>query len=152
MEKEILSNINHLYKSHIVTAIIFLLLGCIAVFISIGVIKFELLKSTIGRIALLILVVVCSIALLTTQIILTVPIYRDREETSYVILENATMTIVTDSTGVIDRTNQVVVVDEKGNLYNFKMQNDLQLTKDYKYSGTIVYLKHSNYVVWYSFD
>jgi hypothetical protein len=152
MNQDILNNIYDLYKSHIITLVLFLLLGCAAVLTSIGVIKFELLESRIWKIAFLILIIVSVVLLLTAQTLSIIPIYEDYKQSAYVILENSTLTVVTDSTGIIDRTSKVVVEDNAGRRYELKMQSDLQLSTGCTYTGTVVYLINSNYVVWYSFD
>ena len=81
-----------------------------------------------------------------------IPIRKDYKETSYVILQNATMTIITDATGVIDFTNQVAVVDSDMNNYNFKIQTEFNLDRGESYVGTIVFLKHSGFVIWYALN
>ena len=150
MEKEVINNIYHLYRSHIVTTILLLLLGCVAVLVSIGVVKYKVIQSTVKRITLLVFAAVCSILLLVIQIISIVPIYKDYKEQSYIILENASITIKDGSTGTIDKTNRVVVIAD-GNEYELKMQTDYSLSTEKTYTGTIAYLKHSKYLVWYNF-
>ena len=152
MEKEIMNNIFHLYRSHIVTLVLFFLLGGVCAFVSIGVIKFGLIKSIMQRILLLIAVLICSIILLVGQILQVIPIYTDYKKSSYIVLPNATMTIITDSSGTIDRTNQVIVVDSNANHYDLKLQSDFEFDRGQSYTGTIVYLEHSRFVIWYSFD
>lgn len=152
MKNEILDKIFHLYRGHIVTIIIFIVLCLVAVLISIGVIKFRLINSKVNRILLLSLVCLCSILLLSGQIIQLIPVHKDYKESSYIILEDATMTIVTESSGGLDRTNRVVVVDNDGNCYDFKLQSDYLLDNGHSYTGTIVYLKHSGYVIWYDIN
>ncbi len=60
MENEILDNIYHLYRGHIVDLIIAIILCCVAVLIAIGVIKFELLNTKIKCILLLLGACLCS--------------------------------------------------------------------------------------------
>ena len=152
MEKEIINNIYHLYRNHIVTLVIFVLLGCVAILMSIWAIKAGVMKKNAHQILLLTIVILCSITLPIIQIIQMIPIRKDYKETSYVILQNATLTIITDATGVIDFTNQVTVVDSDKNNYNFKIQSDFNLDRGESYVGTIVYLKHSGFVIWYSLN
>lgn len=151
MENEIISNIHHLYRSHIVTLILYLVVGGLAVLVSVGVVKYKLLSPT-NRILLLIFMIIGLIVLLAIQIKLIIPIYTDYKESSYVILENATMTLTTDASGTLDYTNQVFVTDETGNHYHLIIQQDRNLNRGQQYTGIIVYLKHSNYVIWYSFN
>ena len=152
MEKEIIDNIYQLYRSRIVTLAIFVLLCCIGILISVGVMKFGLVKSRTNRILLFSIVLLCSVLLLVIQLFQMIPVYADYQESSYIILDNATMTVTTDSSGIIDRTNQVVVVDADGNDYNLKLQSDFLLDRGISYTGTIVYLKHSGYVIWYNLN
>ena len=51
----------------------------------------------------------------------------------------------------IDYTNPVIVVSN-GNEYELKMQTDHALSTGRKYNGTIAYLKHSKYLIWYDLD
>ena len=152
MENEILYKIYHLYRSHIVTLIIFTLLCCVAVSISIGVIKFGLIKSKVNRVLLLSIVCLCSVLLLVAQIIQLVPVRLDYKESSYIILKDATMTVTTESSGGLDRINQVVVVDNDGKLYDLKLQSNYLFDSGNSYTGTIVYLKYSSFVIWYDID
>lgn len=152
MEKEIIDKIYHLYRSHIVTLVIFILLCCIGTLISVGVIRLGLVKSRTNRILLFSIVLLCSILLPVIQLFQIIPVYADYQESSYIVLDNATMTVTTDSSGIIDRTNQVFVVDANGNDYNLKLQSDFLLDRGINYTGTIVYLKHSGYVIWYDLD
>ena len=152
MEKEIIDKIYHLYRSHIATLIIFVLLCCIGILVSIGVMKFGLIRSRTNRILLFSIVLLCSVLLPMIQLFQVIPVYADYRESSYMILDHATMTITTDSSGIIDRTNQVVVVDANGNDYHLKLQSDFLLDRGISYTGTIVYLKHSGYVIWYDLN
>ena len=156
MENEILDNIYHLYRLYIINLIIYSILCCVAVLIAIGVIKFEVLNTKAKRILLLLVMCLCSILLLGMQIIIDLlPIRADYKESSYIILENATMTIVAESSssssGGLGRTNDVVVIDKDGNRYNLQIEN--YYVRDYgSYTGTIVYLEHSGFVIWYNID
>lgn len=153
MENEILDNIYHFYRSHIVNLIIAIILCCIAVF---GVIKFELLNTLntkAKRILLLLGTCLCSILLIGMQIIELLPARADYKESSYIILENATITITTESSsGGFDRTNDVVVIDKDGNRYKLQIRSDYVLNYGNSYTGTIVYLEHSGFVIWYNID
>ncbi len=155
MENEILDNIYHFYRSHIVNLIIYSILCCVAVLIAIGVIKFEVLNTKAKRILLLLVMCLCSILLIGMQIIELLPARADYKESSYIILENATMTITTESSsaaGGFDRTNNVVVIDKDGNRYKLQAQMDYVLDYGNSYTGTIVYLEHSGFVIWYNID
>ena len=64
------------------------------------------------------------------------------------------MTIAAESSsssGGLGRTNDVVVIDKDGNRYNLQIEN--YYVRDYgSYTGTIVYLEHSGFVIWYNID
>lgn len=152
MEKQILNNIHQLYRSHIVTLILLLFLGCVALFVVVGVVKFRLIKPLIWKIVLIAVTIVSLVALLLIQINSLIPVYKDYKELSYIVVENATLTILTESSGIIDRTNTVLVDDNSGKTFELKMQSDLCLSFDSTYTGTIAYTINSGYVVWYSFD
>ena len=155
MENEILDNIYHLYRFYIINLIIYSILCCVAVLIAIGVIKFEVLNTKAKRILLLLVMCLCSILLLGMHIIELLPIRADYKESSYIILENATMTITTESSssaGSLARTNDVVVIDKDGNRYNLQIESDYVLKYGNSYTGTIVYLEHSGFVIWYNID
>lgn len=152
MEKNILNNIHSLYRSYVITLILFLILGCVTILVSVGVVKFGLIKSKLCQILQLIVISISVVVLLIIQVHSIVPIYQDYKDASYIVLENATMTILTDASGLIDRTNVVLVEDGLGNPVKLKMPNDIQLSVGYVYTGTVVYTKRSGFVVWHSFD
>ena len=64
------------------------------------------------------------------------------------------MTITTESSssGGFDRTNNVVVIDKDGNRYKLQAQMDYVLNYGNSFTGTIVYLEHSGFVIWYNID
>lgn len=152
MENEILDNIYHLYRGHIVDLIIAIILCCVAVLIAIGVIKFELLNTKIKCILLLLGACLCSILLIGMQIIELLPVRADYKESSYIILENATMTVTGDLSSGLNRIHEVVVMDKDGNRYKLQAQMDYVLDYGNSYTGTIVYLEHSGFVIWYNID
>lgn len=152
MEKHILSSIHQLYKSHIVTLILLLFLGCATLFIVAGVVKFNLIKRTIWKIALAATTVISVASLLLIQINSLIPVYKDYKESAYVVIEDTSLTILTGASCAIDRTNTVLVDDGSGKTFKLEMQSDLRLSVGCTYTGTIAYTLNSGYVVWYSFD
>ncbi len=153
MKEAIIDSIYHLYRGLVVTLILYILLCCIMMFGVVGAIKFNLIKSKLQRISILIIACLCCVILLMVQIVVYLaPVRTDYKESSYVILENATMTITSDAVGTLDPINYVTVTDHDGKRYDLKMQNDRLLSCGSSYTGTIVYLKHSEYVVWYDID
>lgn len=148
MKEQILENIYSLYKSHIVTAIILLALIVMTVIVTIGVIKLELIKSTKGKFVLIATVIVCSVFLITSQLVTIVPIYKDYCDSSYIVVEDANVVIKGDSTGVLDRLSTVSVRTRNGEV-ELNIQTDLKLDVDTEYVGTVVFLKHSKYIVWH---
>ena len=147
MENEILDNIYHLYRLYIINLIIYSILCCVAVLIAIGVIKFELLNTKIKCILLLLGACLCSILLIGMQIIELLPVRADYKESSYIILENATMTVTGDLSSGLNRIHEVVVMDKDGNRYKLQAQMDYVLDYGNSYTGTIVYLEHSGFVI-----
>ena len=99
MEKSIIENINALFRSHIINAIMYLVLIIVAILVVVGLIKLKLLKSKAKNIALALTVAICSIGLIIIQVFTILPVYNDYTQHSYVIAENATMTVVDGSTG-----------------------------------------------------
>ena len=152
MEKHILSNIHQLYRSHIITLILVLLLGCLTLLVVVGAIKFNLIKQLIWKFALLTATIVAVVAILLIQINSLIPVYKDYKELSYVVIEDASLTIKTEASGAIDRINTVIVDDGSGKTFELKMQSDLSLSWGCTYTGTIAYTINSGYVVWYSFN
>ena len=152
METYILNNIHQLYKSHIVTLILVLLLGCLTLLVVVGAIKFNLIKQLIWKFALLTATVVAVVAILLIQINSLIPVYKDYKELSYIVIEDASLTIKTEASGAIDRINTVIVDDGSGKTFELKMQSDLSLSWGCTYNGTIAYTINSGYVVWYSFN
>ena len=152
MEKEIIDNIYHLYRSRIVTTIIVAMLAVVAIIVVVGVAKNKIVKSISHQAFLITAVMICSISLIIIQFYSILPIYKDYAEQSYVVLDNAKLVLKTEATGTIDRENQVIVTDSAGKQYEFKMNFDYDLSMGTDYTGTVVYLEHSNYVIWYCFD
>lgn len=148
MKEQILENIYSLYKSHIVTAIILLALIVMTVIVTIGVIKLDLIKSSKGKFVLIATVIVCSVFLVTSQLVTIVPIYKDYCDSSYIVVEDANVVIKGDSTGVLDRLSTVSVRTRNGE-FELNIQTDLKLDVDTEYVGTVVFLKHSKYIVWH---
>ena len=151
MDKSIVEGINQLFRSQLINALLYLALIIVGVLVVIGVIKFKLLNSKAKKIALSLTIAICSIVLIIIQIITIVPVYKDYKQQSYIIVEDATMIIKDDSTGGIDPTNSVVV-SAGGNTVELKMQTDYSLDTNTEYLGTVAYSKHSQYVVWCSFN
>jgi hypothetical protein len=61
------------------------------------------------------------------------------------------MIVKDGSTGGIDSTNAVELW-VNGDRIDLKMQTDLTLDAETEYSGTVAYLEHSRFVVWFSFE
>lgn len=151
MEERIIDNIDKLFRSHIINAILYLVLIIVAAFIVVGIIKLKVLNSKSKNIALSLTIAICAIGMISIQIITILPVYHDYTQQSYVIAENATMIVEDGSTGGIDPTNTVFLLVD-GNELALKMQTDYSLDTNERYVGTVAYLKHSKYVIWYSFE
>ena len=151
MDKSIIECINQLFRSQLINVLLYLALIIAGVLVVIGVIKLKLLNSKAKIIALSLTIAICSIVLIVIQITTIVPVYKDYKQQSYIVVENATMIIKDDSSGGIDPSNSVVVsVGE--NIIELKMQTDYSLDTNTEYVGTVAYSKHSQYVLWYSFN
>ena len=153
MEQNILNNIEKIYRNHIITSVIIISLIVLAILVTIGVLKFKLIASKPGRIIITTLVIMGSILLLVLQLNSFYPIHKDYKESSYIIFENTEVVIMESSSfnSGIDYTNPVIVISN-GNEYELKMQTDRALSTGRKYNGTIAYLKHSKYLIWYDLD
>lgn len=151
MDKSIIEGINQLFCNQIINSLLYLVLIIAGILVVIGVIKFNLLDSKAKNIALSLTMAICSIGVIIMQVITIAPVYKDYKQQSYIVVENATMIIRDDSTGGIDPINSVVV-SSGGNTEELKMQSDYSLVTNTEYVGTIAYLTHSRYVVWYSFN
>lgn len=151
MKEQILENIYLLFRSHVVTAIIFVILIVLVVTVSIGVVKFNVIKAFKAKFALIVTVIVCSFLLGVSQIVAIVPVYKDYSESAYIVVEDAVVEINDGSAGVLDRIN-TVYVKTKNEVYELIMRTDLKLDVETEYVGTIAFLKHSRYIVWYEFE
>ena len=153
MEQNILNNIEKTYRNSIITTVIVIAIVIAVIIVTIAVLKFKLIASKSGRITLVILVLVGSVLLLALQLNSFYPIYKDHRESSYIIVENAKVLVMesSSSNGGLDYTNRVIV-ESNGVEYELKMQTDHTLSIGTKYTGTLAYLKYSNYLIWYDFD
>lgn len=151
MENQIIENIENLYKSQIITAILYFAFIVIVSFVVVGVIKFKLLNAKWKNALLISFVAVASIVLLVLQTITIYPVYKDYKEQTYVVIEDAKVIIKDGSTGGLDRTNHVLVYDGEKEI-ELKMQIDYSLDTWVEYTGNVAYLKHSNYLIWYDLD
>lgn len=151
MENQIIENIENLYKSQIITAILYFAFIVIVSFVVVGVIKFKLLNAKRKNALLISLVVVASIGLLVLQTSIVYPVYKDYKGQTYVVIEDAKVIIKDGSTGGLDRTNHVLVYDGEKEI-ELKMQIDYSLDTWFEYTGNVAYLKHSNYLIWYDLD
>ena len=152
MEQEILNNIYHLYRGRIMDLILYVLFSGFTVLVIIGAIKLEVIESKVERILMLI-ICASTIALPVMEFSTeTAPVRADYKESSYIVLENATMTVTTRTVDSgLRRVNHVSVIDNDGKCYNLMVDSNDLISRGDKYTGTIVYLKHSNYVIWFAF-
>ena len=151
VEKQIIENIEKLYRSHIITAILYFALIVIASLVVVGVIKYKLLNARWKNTLLISFIAVASISLLLLQIVTIYPVYKDYKEQAYVVIEDAKVIIKDGSTGGLDSTNCVIIYDGEKEI-ELKMQTDHSLDTWFEYTGNVAYLKHSNYLIWYEFD
>lgn len=109
MEKSIIENIDKLFRIQIIYSILYLVLIIAAVLVVVGLFKHKLLNSKAKNIALSLLVAICSIGLIIMQIITVIPVYNDYTQRSYIIAENATMTVKEGTTVGMEPTNTVFI-------------------------------------------
>ena len=152
MEQEILNNIYRLYRGRIIDLILYVLFSGVTVLVILGAIKLEWIESKVERILMLIIcaaVIALPVIEFSTE---TAPVRADYKESSYIVLENATMTVTTRTVDSgLRRVNHVSVIDNDGKCYNLMVDSNDLISRGDKYTGTIVYLKHSNYVIWFAF-
>ena len=151
MESQILENIEKLYKLNLINLILCLALIAISALVVAYVVKLKILNAKWQNIALILLVVVCSVALLFLQIRDLIPIYQDYTEQSYIIVENVEVVIRDGSNGTTDWVNRVAVKDGEKE-FELQIRTEYDLDTEVTYNGKIAYLKHSNYLIWYEFD
>ena len=155
MEECILSNIYHLYRYFVVILIAAILLGCVTLLVVVGVVKFNLIKPTIWKIVFAIGNVLAIAVLWLFQIHSLILAYKDYKESSYVVIEDVSVTILPSRSDGLASINTVLVDDGSGKTLELGMKSNYGLSigsTGSTYTGTIAYTVHSGYVVWYSFD
>ena len=93
MEAEILESMTRLFRSYVIDAVLYALLILAAVAVTVGVLKFNLIKRKAGKVALVVLMSVCTLGMIVIQTMETIPVYRDYSEQSYVLVQDAEMVI-----------------------------------------------------------
>lgn len=151
MEHIIFENAEKLLSGLMISAGLYFALIVLAVVITIGVIKFKLLKAKWQNIVLATCISVASIILIVVMVLTILPIYKDYSKQDYVVLEDVKV-VVGESTSVgIDRITVVIVCDGEKQI-ELKMQSEILLDAGEEYTGTIAYLKNSEYLIWYDFE
>ena len=151
MEHIIFENAEKLLSGLMISAGLYFALIVLAVVITIGVIKFKLLKAKWQNIVLATCISVASIILIVVMVLTLLPIYKDYSKQDYVVLEDVKV-VVGESTSVgIDRITSVIVCDGEKQI-ELKMQSEIPLDAGEEYTGTIAYLKNSEYLIWYDFE
>ena len=151
MEHVIFENAEKLLSGLMISAGLYFALIVLAVVITIGVIKFKLLKAKWQNIVLATCISVASIILIVVMVLTLLPIYKDYSKQDYVVLEDVKV-VVGESTSVgIDRITVVIVCDGEKQI-ELKMQSEIALDAGEEYTGTIAYLKNSEYLIWYDFE
>ena len=151
MEHIIFENAEKLLSGLMISAGLYFALIVLAAVITIGVIKFKLLKAKWQNIVLATCISVASIILIVVMVLTILPIYKDYSKQDYVVLEDVKV-VVGESTSVgIDRITVVIVCDGEKQI-ELKMQSEILLDAGEEYTGTIAYLKNSEYLIWYDFE
>ena len=151
MENAIIENTARLLRSHCITALLFLCLIIAAVLVTVGVFRFKLIRSKAHRAVLSVMVAICSVGLILLQGFTIIPVYKDYTEQSYIVAEDAVLVVKDGSAGIVDHTNRVTLFVGAEEL-ELKIQTDYSLDTEREYRGTVSYLKHSGYVIWYSVE
>lgn len=151
MENAIVENIEKLYKLQMfnlimVVALIVVTAVCVAL-----VVKCKVLHAKWGNVALVALVVSCSVGLLLLQIRSFLPVYRDYTEQSYIVIEDVEVIVKESTADLSNRVCPVVVYNGEEEI-TLQMQIDHSLNMGDVYAGKIAYLKHSHYLIWYDFS
>lgn len=77
--------------------------------------------------------------------------HKDYKELSYVVLDDATLTVTANSSGFMNQNSEAVVKVD-GTEISLVMETDINLDVGKEYKGTVAYLEHSGYVIWYDFE
>lgn len=124
----------------------------IAILVSIGVVVLLKEKPLWKRLSVLSIAVAAFVVLSVAEVYAIRPIYLDYTEQSYVTVENATIVVQGDVFRQIIETNNVILSYD-GRTEYLKIEDEFRkVSVDTELKGTIVYLKHSKFVVWYSVE
>lgn len=151
MEHIIFENAEKLLSGLMISAGLYFALIVLAVVITIGVIKFKLLKAKWQNIVLATCISVASIILIVVMVLTILPIYKDYSKQDYVVLEDVKVVVGESQSMGIDRITVVIVCDGEKQI-ELKMQSEIALDAGEEYTGTIAYLKNSEYLIWYDFE
>ena len=151
MEHIIFENAEKLLSGLMISAGLYFALIVLAVVITIGVIKFKLLKAKWQNIVLATCISVASIILMVVMALTILPIYKDYSKQDYVVLEDVKVVVGESQSMGIDRITVVIVCDGEKQI-ELKMQSEIALDAGEEYTGTIAYLKNSEYLIWYDFE
>ena len=151
MENEIFDSINHLYRGQIIDMCLCLALVVAGVLVTVGVIKYKLLQKRIEQILLASVVALCSVGLIILQAVPLYRLHKDHKERSYVVLDDATLTVTSNSSGFINHLSDVVVKAD-GTKIDLVMESDVMLEVGKEYKGRVAYFEYSGYVIWYEFE
>lgn len=145
---QITNNAHTLLRHFLFNAVLNSALCMIAILISVGVVVLIKEMTLWKRLAVLLIAAAAFVALSVAEIYAIRPIYLDYTEQSYVTVENATFLVQGEVTRQIIETNDVVV-NYDGQTEYLKIENGFpKVSVDTELKGTIVYLKHSRFVVW----
>ena len=152
METQIIENIDKLFRSYVITNLLYLGFVVVSILVAVAAIKLKAVNySRWKNIAIIALVAVCSIGLIALKAHEFSLIYKDYKLKSYNVVYDAKVIIEEGTSVRIDSTNQVVVYDG-ANIVELKMETDYSLSTNVEYKGNIAYLEHSNFLIWYDFD
>ena len=151
MEQQITESIESLLRGHIISAMLYVALSGAVVLVTVGVIKYKLLNARWKNALLVCFAALAPVALLTVKGVEIAPVYRDYQEQSYIVVDEARVMIKDGSSGGLDSTNRVLLYDGEREI-ELKMRSDYSLDTEVEYTGKIAYLENSGYIIWYDFD
>ncbi len=153
MREEIIDGLNDLYRLFKVEMIMTLILVGVLIIITILAFKLKLCNSLRNCIILAITTAICSVTIIILRIHDIIPVYNDYKEQSYIVVENAKVTL--DEYGCYSEglhdVYDVFVVSGEDEL-TLRIIAETCLGNGIEYTGTIAYSEHSGYVIWFSLN
>ncbi len=148
-DEEISAAIAELLRSEIRTSIVYSLLIACCLIVCIFAVRGGLNISRFKAIILTLVVSACSLGIIVWRTISFIPVYHDYRDVSYVKEENVDVYIMEGTSSILGSTNEVVLVRQNGEKIKLKIVYDYKMSTSTNYTGTVVYMDNSKYIVWY---